>query len=842
MTHPELITVHQAYYGSHRGAHARLQTTFEDEELHSFLVQYTDRPGSLPAGVTMKPYTSGKVQGPYLLVTRTFADTEAERSGMVFTHVLAVDLNTMGRSMDVGILFDQLLTHLPPNRLEPLEPFELPAIMPGLPSATITASLHRVVQTLLQGNLPVVVVGSDEEVTPFVRRLWSHLPLSLRESFSFRASFTPDDIPTERLPTLVSVQPGLQNRWANPERLDAAAAPAVGELSPAEQWLLGLPAGGSFGAFVEELGLTALNFAVLRQLARAYSLHATRPETANCNDIRQLARLLAVLAPGQTAGVSLKQQALRQLGKLTVSGTVSDIKALRNLELGAFVTGQTELFPFVERAVQRAFARPEAHVELAELLRVLFTETEAERWWQDAVRGATKQSLSESNDVTARICWKLFTTEPALCHHLNGYFTNSKLFESHLIDELPPTLKKEVAEALLSLCLSRGRAWFRLHAHLLACCLPVEEALLKQLEVEHQLPLNLLPGLEYLATEASANQLIEVTLANGHEKLVELAGKRCADDSRLLNALNVRKPTWRRIWAVSIRITNQLTAGLTDPQHIIHAVFDLLTEGTSVETFLLTVIGESPFANLLDYPKCAELWGKLPVAERPHFVKATAWALVKRAVAEQVLAEAPETELLHYIRSYDFVTTYLYEQQDCLSAVLTMQNLFRNVSDDYFSQYLRNHRASVSSLDVVSLGEIIRKNSWSKSAKTLFEKARRDVQFRPALHQCKRLFEKWERLFNQDMFNESLSEEEWWEAFHELVLELYPVGPESDHIWKRAGGNEGILVNQKNRQENWSIALEALRRGNSGTSAAALLNAMKNDFPGNAKIQALLKR
>jgi adenosylhomocysteine nucleosidase len=66
-----------------------------------------------------------------------------------------------------------------------------------------------------------------------------------------------------------------------------------------------------------------------------------------------------------------------------------------------------------------------------------------------------------------------------------------------------------------------------------------------------------------------------------------------------------------------------------------------------------------------------------------------------------------------------------------------------------------------------------------------------------------------------------------------VLVELYPQGPEQDDIWKRAGGDISILVNSSSRKSQWFNAVEKLALGGGGKSISveSLINEVKDDYP-----------
>jgi hypothetical protein len=60
-----------------------------------------------------------------------------------------------------------------------------------------------------------------------------------------------------------------------------------------------------------------------------------------------------------------------------------------------------------------------------------------------------------------------------------------------------------------------------------------------------------------------------------------------------------------------------------------------------------------------------------------------------------------------------------------------------------------------------------------------------------------------------------MEEEEWWEAFFDLSIRLYPFGVQQNNIWIEADG-DGSRVKSGRGREQWNDALSLLRNGGAG--------------------------
>ena len=94
------MRIEQAFYGEHRGGHSLLASS-GDDEVSAGIVHRLDLPDAAPPGVEWSPFLGGfPYQGRYVL-SRTFRDTGASRSGMVFSHALLARLDEIVDTADL---------------------------------------------------------------------------------------------------------------------------------------------------------------------------------------------------------------------------------------------------------------------------------------------------------------------------------------------------------------------------------------------------------------------------------------------------------------------------------------------------------------------------------------------------------------------------------------------------------------------------------------------------------------------------------------------------------------------------------------------------------------------
>ena len=177
------MQIEQALYGEYRGGHSLLVSS-GDDEVSDGIVQRLDLPDTAPPGVEWSPFLRGFPYRDRYVLARTFHDTGASRSGMVFSHALIAPLDEIGEAPDLGPLLKLLATS---DRQRPdATMVQLVRTEARCPHAADLIDTANALGT--KGKLPVVRlghVGFDDLVVA----LWAHLLPEMRRGFAFRLSF-----------------------------------------------------------------------------------------------------------------------------------------------------------------------------------------------------------------------------------------------------------------------------------------------------------------------------------------------------------------------------------------------------------------------------------------------------------------------------------------------------------------------------------------------------------------------------------------------------------------------------------------------------------------------------
>jgi len=87
----------------------------------------------------------------------------------------------------------------------------------------------------------------------------------------------------------------------------------------------------------------------------------------------------------------------------------------------------------------------------------------------------------------------------------------------------------------------------------------------------------------------------------------------------------------------------------------------------------------------------------------------------------------------------------------------------------------------------------------------------------------------------------SAQEKDRWSALEEILVDLYPSGPNDQEVWSRAGGDRSRLPLHQPGQAGWHAALRALKQGGGGKNINFdnLLRTAKGDFPNHQQLATL---
>jgi len=83
------------------------------------------------------------------------------------------------------------------------------------------------------------------------------------------------------------------------------------------------------------------------------------------------------------------------------------------------------------------------------------------------------------------------------------------------------------------------------------------------------------------------------------------------------------------------------------------------------------------------------------------------------------------------------MTKFLNENRNDIEPVIVIFPSFKNLKDNFLSDYIFYFRGNISETQAKKLGELVSDNMFSKSARTIYHRARYSSLFSPALEICR---------------------------------------------------------------------------------------------------------
>ena len=834
------IIIQQAYYGEVNRAHGCIDSSLKaDASMTSFLTAFTDRPSAIPVGVQMSAYISGINYDDKFIFTRAIADDSASRGGMVFSHALILNIGDLAKVNDLRRLF-ALFVPLKPETLKGLQPLSLPAMINAESSfAAPTRDSQEIAASLIANKLPVVFCGELSAFEIATAAIWNGLPASFRRTLTFTVSFSPSNLDSGK--KLIYVQPSLATAFRNIPMTGGKDQVPATNLTEVEKYILIREEGNDFDSFIRALQISMNDWSILTPAVKAYHFYKRLRSDIKPDEARQLIRLLAKISPSPASGVDIKNVVLDYVSGLIKKGKDMNVKALRNLALQEFQDGKMLLGTSISELLKDMFAGQLALDTgfMFDLYRAT-DPVSGEKWWTDAIT-VTLTTCSRFEDPSAiQALWSLLRHADAPLNSILKYIPADAATSEKLSAYLPSELSAEAADKIAKLI--RPRKWYLLHARLLQVAKTIKAAVIEQYQFENAAPSSLFQGTKFLMARLPDTDLLDLCLEFADDLFIEEYAARSVKTGTMLHPLDVAVNIWLRIWSASLEKTNDLLYGINGFQEKVAGLFNELLKGKSIPMKILELLAESEYADLTDNEHRVALWRRLPNEVLPIFLSTTAQSFLKR-MAEGEDLPAPEQELSAEIGHDRVMTLFLSTNRRQMSAVVKVYEGIPGLKDNFLADYISYYQAPLNEALSIRLGNIIAEKLFKLSAWQVFEKAKHNQSYRPALDACSSLIKLgfWEKLRYSYLFGHTVPESEIYNMLEKVAVNLYDKGPEDNDIWKRAGGENSKLSNNRSREENWRSAITMLRTGGGGKHASvkSLLQAMLEDNPNNDDLKEL---
>jgi len=178
-----------------------------------------------------------------------------------------------------------------------------------------------------------VVWGDPDSFDSVVTSIWAALWPSLRENFSFRMSFDPADIDSEKPPTLVTSPKQVSARWQKHSFIVPGSDSQMSTEAEAETLLRG--ESSALQGFREELQADIREFRQLNLLNLLYRSRQQKNQTFS--SLRSQLQLAGKLSLDPNQGSGFKAVILQELAaQIPQQSTAAEIRGLRNIPWESF--------------------------------------------------------------------------------------------------------------------------------------------------------------------------------------------------------------------------------------------------------------------------------------------------------------------------------------------------------------------------------------------------------------------------------------------------------------------------------------------------------------------------
>ncbi|MFY0729965.1 hypothetical protein J1D76_14525 [Pseudomonas sp. NFX15] len=666
--------------------------------------------------------------------------------------------------------------------------------------------------------------------------LWSRLPIELKKQFSFRLSFGPQDIEGQNQ-WVVCTPASLHTRWSNYQSVfPSAESPALTLIAAA---LIDAPEGRPLRDFAVDINVALSDIAVLPLIEGAYLAYR---QGSSALELTSLLRLLTRLCPEPNTGSRVKEESLKRLALILQSAKASEIRALRNLELNAFSTGQVlwrAVSDWAEEIEQVATSEP---TEVARIFVDIAQSNANEEWTASVLEGIHTALQSELPNYLAKAVWLALASSPQNAEKVIAIAARGANFEDVLCRSAPAICSAEAAILLVEAALNHQ--CYKLAGSVMSRAFNPAQSIAQYLSMERGA--THIAGVEMALGRASPSETLVAAIQHDDSRIIMLAAKACAANHSLLQSFDPANPVWYDLLGKTLELDGKALEGLP-PLNLIELLVLQTADGNASPLRVWAALSHTPLADLSELPRRREIWTSIPQSVRPAFLLKTAEGWIQSFLLGRIDDTEIETVLALSISDYVRRTTVLQQNlHDSLSKVARYLAEVDKGGPEFGEQLVQalDTRIPIGDLkeyDSAIFGQAILTRGWERTARVIASKAKQRRDFGPMLHGCVQLLGLFERIALQfsGLQVGPVSENELWLLLEEVATELYPFGPSHNELWSRASGREQDLPQSDTGGARWHRILKSLRAGSGGTTPARLVSEMRKDYSDNDRLRYL---
>lgn len=816
------MRLNEALYGVTNTGHGMREFSGDATSLARGLAWRMDLPGTAPAGIAWSPYVSGFAAPPYYVLTYTTLDRTAKRAGMVTTRALFAPLGEITTCENIESLMEILVERA--EAMVPVSGFDIECVRPMEPKLSPAARACLAQSYLSAAGKPLVCLN-EADFPPIAAFIWSRLWPEARSLFSFRLSFSAQDLPGLSIACTPSA---LRARWFQQPLFDPNTTP--GTVGAAAMLFAGLPDADSIARFGGELGHEPTDLSDFRLLADAHRHWSN----ANFDSLVAAARLFGRLSPNRAAGQEIKAALMDQLATSVRQAAPSDLVKLANIDL-AEIADHSPVIDAIEAWAINLLNWP---IEAIGRLLLAAEDSRSVAPWALAVwRGLLAGVRAEPKRIVAML-WTLWSHENALLPVLLARLATYARLQDDLVSTAPPSITLDLADRVLTH--AAERRWWWLHGVVAAASRPALEAIATQIAAD---PSTDRAGLQAAVARATGQEIIQAALRAATPGILQMAGEAAAAEPRLLRHLNVASAPWRAIWVTAMMVEPSTWSAPNEPEAAHWALFDLQIDQEDIEAPIFAALSCTPLANVLAYPRRAELWSTLEASARGDYLTATASGWLSEVTASGDVSSVEPALSVAIAKSDAFDA---FERDVDPMVVIRTYGVIADLDETRFNRWIKGHLAgggTLSNAAAADAGDLVRRRGWSTTARAMLPQT---GSLMPSFLQTMvmgfvDLIDSSTR-YNLNLWTGGAPQTaDKWQVLEDLAAELYPQGPSQGGVWWRSSGSDADLPHQPSGRLIWREVLRQMRNGGGKVRVWQLLRAMAVDWPANHALQRLAR-
>ncbi len=206
--------IHQALCGENEddksSGFSLLKTTLEDKTLAKKILPKTNLADLPSSGINWIPAIRGFMFGNHFLILKTYPDNSPKvRTGRLFSHVLIIDKDDIGKVHDLLVLFDHFKNEI--NKDLDIAPIEYHPN--NLSSANYTSREKKVAQGIVSNKKNIIWIGQSG-FEDMICKIWRGLDSDTRCKLNFGIQFNPTQVSIDKFNILATPE-NIAIQWRN---------------------------------------------------------------------------------------------------------------------------------------------------------------------------------------------------------------------------------------------------------------------------------------------------------------------------------------------------------------------------------------------------------------------------------------------------------------------------------------------------------------------------------------------------------------------------------------------------------------------------------------------------